>query len=80
MHVSFLADSDLASLTKWAKEATCVEYTFESGLAEKTLSAYAADIRRYLVFLESQGIDSCEKIRREHLLDHLIAFSGQFAV
>ena len=38
VHVSFLADSDLASLTKWAKEATCVEYTFESGLAGRRLA------------------------------------------
>lgn len=38
VHVSFLADSDLASLAKWAKEATCVEYTFESALAARRLA------------------------------------------
>jgi type II secretory pathway component PulC len=38
VHVSFLADSDLASLAKWAKEATCVEYTFESALAGRRLA------------------------------------------
>jgi len=38
VHVSFLADSDLASLVKWAKQATCVDYTFESALAGRRLA------------------------------------------
>jgi len=38
IHVSFLADSDLATLAKWAKQATCVDYTFESVLAERRLA------------------------------------------
>ena len=38
MHVSFLADSDLASLAKWAKQATCVDYTFEPALAGRRLA------------------------------------------
>jgi integrase/recombinase XerD len=51
----------------------CLEVAvFESGLAEKTLSAYAADIRRYLASLASEGIASPEEIRREHILEHLI--------
>lgn len=46
---------------------------FESGLADKTLSAYAADIRRYLEYLEDNGLEKPEDILREDILDHLIA-------
>lgn len=46
---------------------------FECGLAEKTLSAYAADIRAYLAHLEEAGVQDVVKVRREHILDHLIA-------
>lgn len=38
VRVSFLADSDLASLAKWAKAVTCVEYAFERALAERRLA------------------------------------------
>jgi hypothetical protein len=38
VRVSFLANSDLAELTKWAKQTTCVEYTFERALASRRLS------------------------------------------
>jgi hypothetical protein len=38
VHVSFLAGSDLASLAKWAKESTCVNYVFESPLAGRRLA------------------------------------------
>ncbi len=38
IRVSFLADSDLAALAKWAKESTCVEYTYEAGLAGRRLA------------------------------------------
>jgi len=38
VRVSFLADSNLASLARWAKQATCVEYTFERALAERRLA------------------------------------------
>jgi hypothetical protein len=37
VRVSFLADSDLAALAKWAQQATCVEYTFERALASRRL-------------------------------------------
>lgn len=46
---------------------------FESGLSDKTLSAYAGDIRRYLGYLEGNGIQSPDEILREDVLDHLIA-------
>lgn len=46
---------------------------FESGLAEKTLSAYAADLARYLDRLEENGIQSPADVLREDVLDHLIA-------
>jgi integrase/recombinase XerD len=45
---------------------------FESGLAEKTLSAYAADLARYIEFLAAKGITAPDAIRREDILDHLI--------
>jgi hypothetical protein len=37
VHVSFLTDSDLGSLAKWAEEATCIEYSFEPALASRRL-------------------------------------------
>ncbi|MBI5092795.1 MAG: site-specific tyrosine recombinase XerD [Candidatus Hydrogenedentes bacterium] len=46
---------------------------FESGLSDKTLSAYAADVRRYLRHLEENGIEKPQDILREDILDHLIA-------
>jgi hypothetical protein len=38
VRVSFLADSDVATLAKWAKEATCVEYTYEPAVAGRRLA------------------------------------------
>jgi hypothetical protein len=38
VRISFLADSDLTSLARWAKETICVEYTFERGLAGRRLA------------------------------------------
>lgn len=49
---------------------------FESGLSDKTLAAYAGDIRRYLAFLEEQGIAAPDEILREDILDHLIALQS----
>ena len=46
---------------------------FESGLAEKTLSAYAADMGDYLSYLEAQGVSSPETLQRDHVLGHLAA-------
>lgn len=46
---------------------------FESGLAEKTLSAYAADLRTYLDFLAGQRITKPDRVTRDAVLDHLIA-------
>jgi len=46
---------------------------FESGLAEKTLSAYSADLRTYLAFLEKQGIREPNRVMRDVVLEHLIA-------
>lgn len=45
---------------------------FESGLAEKTLSAYAADLRRYLDHLAERGIDDPAEIVREDVIDHML--------
>ena len=42
---------------------------FESGLSERTLSAYAADIRLYLRFLEEAGVKAAAEIRLEQPLD-----------
>lgn len=46
---------------------------FESGLAEKTLSAYAADLRIYIAFLAGQKITRPDRITRDAILEHLIA-------
>lgn len=43
----------------------------EAGLAERTLAAYAADLRQYLDHLEENGIDAPADILREDILDHL---------
>jgi len=45
---------------------------FESGLAEKTLSAYGADLGHYIDFLRRKSIASPGEVRREDILDHLI--------
>jgi len=44
---------------------------FESGLSDKTLYAYGADIRRYLKALEDDGVDSMDTLLREEVLDYL---------
>ena len=46
---------------------------FESGLAEKTVSAYAADIRVYTEFLAGVGLDEPNAITRDLVLEHLLA-------
>lgn len=46
---------------------------FESGLSENTLSAYTADLMRYLQHLEDNEISNPDDILREDVLDHLIA-------
>ena len=46
---------------------------FESGLADASLSAYAADLHRYLDHLDNADIQSIDDILREDVLDHLIA-------
>ena len=51
--------------------------TFESGLAEKTLEAYAADLNRYIAQLIENDIDAPGDILREDVLDHLIALRKQ---
>jgi general secretion pathway protein C len=38
VRVSFLADSDLASMVKWAKEQTCTDYAFDDSLSERRLA------------------------------------------
>ncbi|MBI2423165.1 MAG: site-specific tyrosine recombinase XerD [Candidatus Hydrogenedentes bacterium] len=44
---------------------------FEAGLADATLSAYAADLRRYLGFMEAGGASQPDDILPEDLLDYL---------
>ncbi|HOE66801.1 MAG TPA: site-specific tyrosine recombinase XerD [Candidatus Hydrogenedentes bacterium] len=45
---------------------------FESGLSEKTLAAYGADLASYLAQLEQMGVTSPEAVTRDHIIDHLI--------
>ncbi|MBX3176961.1 MAG: site-specific tyrosine recombinase XerD [Candidatus Hydrogenedentes bacterium] len=44
---------------------------FEAGLAEATLAAYGADLRRYTGFLVDNGVTDLEAVMREDILDHL---------
>ncbi len=50
---------------------------FEAGLSDKTLSAYGADLDRYLTGLEENGIASPDDILREDVMDHLIVLREQ---
>jgi len=50
---------------------------FESGLADKTLSAYAADLDRYITYLEEQDVLSPGAVRREDIIGHLIALRNE---
>ncbi len=45
---------------------------FEAGLAEKTASAYAADLTDYLTDLVAQGIAAPKDITRDHIASHLM--------
>ena len=38
VHVSFLADSDLSTMVKWAKEQTCADYAFDDSLSGRRLA------------------------------------------
>lgn len=62
------APNQLERLRDQYLEAT----VFESGLADKTLAAYAADLERYIRHLDENGIHSPDGVMREDLLDHLI--------
>ncbi|HNR30860.1 MAG TPA: site-specific tyrosine recombinase XerD [Candidatus Hydrogenedentes bacterium] len=44
---------------------------FEAGLADRTLAAYAGDLRQYVDHLEELGIETHEDVLREDILDHL---------
>lgn len=44
---------------------------FEKGLSEKTVSAYAADLRNYVAHLEERGIRTVAGITREATLGHM---------
>src|SRR5690606_2879526 len=44
-----------------------------SGLADRTLSAYAGDLRRFLATLAESGVGDIGDVVGEDILDHLIA-------
>jgi integrase/recombinase XerD len=44
---------------------------FEAGLSDRTLSAYAADLRRYADFLEHEGIHTTDAVTRDDVIDHM---------
>jgi len=50
---------------------------FESGLSEKTLSAYASDLRRYAATLHEAGIADVAGVTRDHILSHLTRLSDE---
>ena len=45
---------------------------FEDGLSEKTVSAYAADLRVWIAQLDENGIDAPAEVMREDVQDHLM--------
>ena len=45
---------------------------FEDGLSEKTVSAYAADLRAWTAPLDENGIEAPAEVMREDVLDHLM--------
>lgn len=49
---------------------------FEAGLAERTLSAYAADLRGYVQALAEEGVTAVGEITRDDVLDYLLALQG----
>ena len=49
----------------------------ESGLSEKTVSAYASDVSRYLAELEQAGCQKLEDIQRDHIIAHLLTLQEQ---
>jgi integrase/recombinase XerD len=56
-----------------ALDAFLQAIVFESGLSDRTLSAYAGDLRRYIASLDDAGIRTPRGIERDHVLEHLIA-------
>lgn len=46
---------------------------FEMGLSEKTVAAYAADLRAYISYLTARGVKSANAVDRAAVLDHLTA-------
>lgn len=50
---------------------------FEAGLSERTLEAYAGDLRRYLAHLSDSGVHHIGDVLREDVLDHLGALNAQ---
>ena len=66
-------DEDLRALLDQYMEAA----VFEKGLSDKTLSAYAADLSRYLTGLEERDVTTAAAILREDIMDHVIALREQ---
>jgi len=50
---------------------------FEAGLADATLEAYGADLRRYLEELDDRGLEAPADILREDILDHMQSLRDQ---
>ncbi len=49
----------------------------EKGLSENTLESYGRDVRKFLSFIEKNGISSVEEIKYNHILDFLSHFKEQ---
>jgi len=43
----------------------------ERGLAQNTLLAYRRDLDRYRLYLERQGIKSCQSVKRRHVTEYI---------
>ena len=63
------SDGDLKTLLDIYLEAA----VFEMGLSEKTVAAYAADLREYVEHLAARGVVTAGDVDREVILSHLVA-------
>jgi integrase/recombinase XerD len=67
------ADASRATELDRALDGFLHTVVFESGLSEKTLSAYGADLRAYIASLAAAKVTRPRDIERDHVLGHLIA-------
>lgn len=65
------ADSRQGAALTAALDVFLESAVFEAGLSDKTVAAYAGDLRAYLEFLDESGVQTANDIVREDILDHI---------